>query len=117
MRHWPDCMKRTPSKSLFIRWTLFCNFYVHNVCFINIRVFIPLFTYFLSLVANITKLEQTISDMELRLHREKDLHIDNNELKIKVQLLDKELLDAVKISKFLQEKNQMLEAKVNHLLQ
>lgn len=55
--------------------------------------------------------------MELRLHREKDLHHENNELKLKVQLLDRELLDAVRISKFLQEKNQMLESKVNHLLQ
>lgn len=70
-----------------------------------------------SLVSNISKLEQIIADLELRLHREKDLHMENNELKIKTQLLDKELLEAVRISKFLQEKNQILETKVNHLLQ
>lgn len=70
-----------------------------------------------SLVANISKLEQMLSDSELRVHREKDVYAENNDLQIKIQLLDKELLEAVRISKFLQDKNQMLEGKVNHLLQ
>lgn len=70
-----------------------------------------------SLVASISKLEQMLSDSELRVHREKDVYAENNDLQIKIQLLDKELLEAVRISKFLQDKNQMLEGKVNHLLQ
>lgn len=66
---------------------------------------------------NITKLEQSLSGMELKILREKDIHSEYNDMKIKNQLLDKELLDAIKISKFLQEKNQALEEKVNYLLQ
>lgn len=69
------------------------------------------------LIAHISKLEQSLANMEIKLHREKDIHIENNDLKMKVQLLDRELFDAVKISKLLQEKNQVLEGKVDHLLQ
>lgn len=68
-------------------------------------------------MASVAKLEQTLSGMEIKMLREKDIHAEYTDLKIKNQLLDKELLDAIKISKFLQEKNQALEEKVNYLLQ
>lgn len=63
-----------------------------------------LFLPFFSLIANVSDLEKQISEMELRLHREKDqLNTENLELRTKMD--------------HLKQQNMELERKINNILQ
>lgn len=62
-----------------------------------------LFVFCNSLISNISELENQLSSMELKLHRQQDvLSAENNELKNKI--------------KQLQDNNERLEKKINTLL-
>ena len=61
-------------------------------------------------------MENMVSSMELKCHRVDGFYADNAELKKRVQFYEKDYADAVKTSKLLKERNEMLATKVDGLL-
>lgn len=89
MIHSPNFMTQTQGKWTFI-FGFYCFFYIFDFELIIYRIYFEKF----SLIANITELEKQISEMELRLHRDKEqLITENGDLKNKVDHLKQQNLE------------------------